>query len=165
MTKRILVAAGLVAAIAGSTAIGLAQGPGPGRPDGPGMHGPQRGPRMGPRFDFGVRGLKLTDAQEEQMRAIRESHRAEFESVGKALGEAHRAFAEATRGAAIDEAALRSRSTALANAMVDEALLQAKVRAEVHALLTPEQQQQLAERAANLEKRNQERQQRQRRPQ
>jgi protein CpxP len=158
MTKRILVAAGLVAALAGGTTLGFAQGRGgPGGP-GQGMAGP-RG--HGPRFDFGLRGVQLTDAQREQVRSIVESHRAEFQATGQALRDAHRAFAEATRAESIDEATVRTRATAVASAMADEAVLRSKVRAEVHALLTPEQQQQLKERQAEMQKRQQERMQRQ----
>lgn len=166
MTKRILVAAGLVAALAAGTAVSFAQGPGPRAPGvGPGPHGPGR------RGDLGLRGVQLTDAQREQVQSIMQSHRAEFDNVGKALGEAHRAFAEATRSG--DEAAIRARSTAVANAMAEEAILRAKVRSEVHALLTPEQLQEITQREAEMQKRMQERgerlqqrqQQRQRPPQ
>ena len=72
-----------------------------------------------------------------------ESNRTALEQASKTLRDAHRAFAEATAGPTIDEPALRARSTTLAGAMADEAIVRSKVRAEVHALLTPEQQQQL----------------------
>lgn len=159
MTKRFLVAAGLVAALAGGTAVSFAQGPGR---SGPGLSGPGRGgPRGVARMDFGLRGVQLTDAQREQVRSIMQSHRAEFENTRKALGEAQRAFAEATRAAAFDEATIRARSTALAGAMAEDAILRAKVRTEVHGLLTAEQQQQLKDREATRQKRMQERQDRQ----
>ena len=164
MSKRILIAAGLIAALAGGTAVSFAQGPG-----GPGAPGIERkrGPRVGPHFDAGLRGIELTDAQREQVRSIMQSHRGELDTVAKALRDAHRAFAEATRAATVDETAIRQQSTTVANAMADEAILRAKVRAEVHALLTPEQQQQLKEREAAMQKRAQEREKRmqQRRPQ
>jgi periplasmic protein CpxP/Spy len=156
MMKRILVAAGLVAALAGGTAITFAQGPG-----GPGL---QRGPR-GPRADLGLRGVELTEAQRDQVQSIMESHRTEFTAARQALRDAHRGFAEAAQATSIDEGTLRARSTAVANAMADEAILRAKVRAEVHALLTPEQQQQLKDRAAVRQKRSEERQQRRQQPQ
>jgi protein CpxP len=157
MTKQILVAAGLVAALAGGTAVSFAQGPGPG---GPGLEAP-RGPRGGGRgVDFGLRGVQLTDAQREQVRSIMQSHRTELDNTRKALGEAHRAFAAATRSATPDEAAVRTQASAVANAMAEEAILRAKIRAEVHALLTPEQQQELKTREANMQKRLQERQER-----
>jgi Spy/CpxP family protein refolding chaperone len=157
MTKRMLIAAGLVAALAGGTAVSFAQGPG--GPGGPGIER-QRGPRGGPRIDFGLRGVQLTESQREQVQSIMQSHRTEFENAAKALRDAHRAFGDATRAATIDEAAIRQHSTAVASAMADDAILRAKVRAEVHALLTPEQQQQLKDREAAMQKRVQERQQR-----
>jgi protein CpxP len=106
---------------------------------------------------MGLRGVQLTDAQRDQVRSIMDAHRSEFESAGKALREAHRAFAEAGRAATVDEAALRTQSTAVANAMADEAILRAKVRAEVRGLLTAEQLQQLQNREAEMQKRRQER--------
>ena len=59
---------------------------------------------------------------------------------------AHRGFAEATRAETLDEAAIRAKSTAVANAMADEAILRANVRGEVVAILTAEQQEQLKQR-------------------
>jgi Spy/CpxP family protein refolding chaperone len=156
MTKRLLIAAGLVAALAAGSAVSFAQGPGPGGRGGPGFRGGPHG--RGPGADLGLRGVQLTDAQREQMRSIMQNHRTELESVGKALREAHRAFADAVRAG--DEATIRSSSTAVGTAMADEAILRAKVRAEAQALLTPEQQQQLKERETERQQRMQEREQR-----
>jgi protein CpxP len=162
MTKRVLIAAGLVAALAGVT-IAWAQDPQPG----PGIE--QRGPRGrhgrlgpggpgGPGPDLlGLRGIELTDAQREQVRSIMESHQAEFQQVHQKVREAHRTLAEATNADTIDEAAIRTRSAAVATAMADEAILRGKVRAEVFAILTAEQQQQLRERRAERQKRLEER--------
>lgn len=157
MTKRILIAAGLIAALAGGTAVSFAQAPGR---RGHGIEGPQRSARGGPRVDFGLRGVQLTDAQREQVQSIMQSHRAELDSARTALREAHRAFAEATRAAVVDEAAIRDRSTAVANAMAADAILRAKIRTEVHGLLTAEQQEELKQREVNMQKRLQERQER-----
>ena len=161
MFKRVLVAAGLVAALAGGTAVAIAQPPQGG---GPGIGGPGRGPRGGgPRgfggpMDFGLRGVDLTDAQKEQLRSIMESHKEEFEQVGAKLREAHRGLAAAADGQAVDEAAIRARSTTLASALADEAILRAKVRAEVQGILTAEQLQKMQERKAEMQKRRQGRQ-------
>ena len=67
-------------------------------------------------------------------------------AVGEKLREARRAFADATRADTLDEAAIRAKSTAVANAMADEAILRAKMRSEVAAILTAEQQEQLKQR-------------------
>jgi periplasmic protein CpxP/Spy len=150
MTKRILIAAGLVAALAGGGAIALAQAPqaGPGVQRGPGGPGGP-GPRMrgGPMGDLGLRGVELTDAQREQVRSVMESHQTELQQVGTKLRDAHRSFAEAARADTLDENTLRTRSAALAAAMTDEAILRAKVRAELRGILTAEQQQQLNDRS------------------
>jgi protein CpxP len=150
MFKRVLVAAGLVAALAGGAAVAIAQpqqggGAGIGGP-GRGMRGP--GPRGfgGPMGDLGLRGIELTDAQRDQLRTVMESHKQEFETVRTKLREAHQGLAAASNGETVDEAAIRARTTALASAMADEAILRAKVRIEVNGILTAEQLQKLQER-------------------
>jgi protein CpxP len=145
MTKRVLIAAGLVAALAGGS-VAMAQAP----TDAPGVQRRGPGPRAGGRAlggpaDFGLRGVELTDAQREQFRTIVESHRAERQAVATKLREAHRGLAEATRAETINEAAIRARSAEVATAMADEAILRAKVRSEVFGILTAEQQQKAKE--------------------
>ena len=152
MTKRVLIAAGLAAALISGSALALAQGPGPGMP-GPRGFGGGHGP--GPGMDFGLRGLDLSDAQREQVKTIVDSHRDELRQVGEKMREAHKAFAEATNAETIDEAAIRAKSTAVASAMADEAVLRAKVRAEVLTVLTAEQQEQLKARRQEMGTRRQ----------
>ena len=157
MKKRVVIAVGLVAALAGGTAIAIAQpqiGPGP---RGPRPGGPRPGFPGGGPFDLGLRGIELSDTQREQIRGIVESHKAEFDAAAAKLRDARRAFAEAVQAASIDESAIRSASTAVAGAMADEAILHAKVRTEVQAVLTPEQQEQVKQRRAEMEKRRGER--------
>jgi protein CpxP len=151
MTRRVLIAAGLAAVLAGGSAIAIAQpGIGPG-------HGP-RGGFHGRGAELGLRGIDLTDAQRDQVRKITESHKAEFEQVGTKLREAHRALREATEADVLDEAAVRAKSTDVAAAMADEAILRAKVRAEVFNILTAEQQQKLKDQRTAMQQRLQERQ-------
>ena len=139
MTKRVLIAAGLAAALISGGALALAQSA-----QGPGVHGPHS-PRGGPggRMEFGLRGIDLTDAQRQQVQAIMESHRDELQQIGEKVREAHRAFAQATSAETIDEAAIRTASTAVANAMADEGILRARIRSEVNGILTAEQREQL----------------------
>lgn len=157
MLKRVLIAAGLAAALAGGTAVAVAQPP----QEGPGMPGAGRGPRVGMRGGFGpgrvlpLRGVDLTDAQREQLRSIMASHKAEFDQVRTTLREAHAALAAASSGQTVDEAAIRATTTALAAAMADEAILRARVRAEAFGMLTAEQQQTLQDRQAERGKRRQ----------
>jgi Spy/CpxP family protein refolding chaperone len=134
MKKRMVMAAALVAALAAGHAVAGAQAPRGGQ------GGPRGAMRGGPAGDLGLRGIQLTDAQHEQVRAIMESHREEFASAREKLGAAHRAFAETVRGSELDEAAIRTQSTAVANAMADDAILRARVRNEAQALRTAEQQ-------------------------
>jgi protein CpxP len=146
MSKRILVATGLVAALAGGsfalaqTAESPQQRPGAGERRGPGGPEGRRGP-AGLPGDLGLRGVDLTDAQREQLRGIMENHQAALQQVGTRLRDAHRAFAEAASAQPLDEALVRTRSTDVATAMAEEAILRARVRAEVFQILTPEQQQ------------------------
>jgi protein CpxP len=94
--------------------------------------------------DFGLRGIDLTDAQREQIRSIMDAHKTEFDATGAKLRDAHRAFADATiEAATVDESAVRTAATAVGAAMAEEAILRGKVRTEVQAILTPEQQEQL----------------------
>jgi Spy/CpxP family protein refolding chaperone len=162
MKTRMLVAAALVAAVAGAHAVAAAQTP----RSWAGIGGPRAGMHRGPGPDLGLRGVQLTESQREQVRSIMATHRAEFAELRTKLAEARRGFAEAARAAAVDEAAIRTHSTTVATAMADDAILRARIRAEVQALLTAEQQQQLQDREAQMQKRMQERQERlkQRRP-
>ena len=95
----------------------------------------------------------MTDNQREQVKSIMDSHKAEFDDAAGKLRDAHRAFAEAVGATPVDDAAVRARGAAIGTAMADEALLRAKVRTEVLAILTPEQQQQLSQRREEMEKR------------
>jgi protein CpxP len=162
MFKRVLVAAGLVAALAaGGTAIAVAQSPqgGPGS-GGPHMGGRRGGP-AGPMRDLGLRGLDLTDAQREQVQKIMESHKAEFDQVRARLRDGYEAIAKATDAGTVDESAIRATTTTLASAMADEAILRAKVRSEVNGILTAEQLQKVQERKAEMQKRREGRRQQQ----
>lgn len=157
MKKQMFIAAALVAVMAGGVASAVAQPP----LGGPGIHGPGRGHRGGgPLGDLGLRGLELTDAQRDQVRAIMDAQRSAIEEAARKLREAQRALAHATHATPIDEAAVRAHSTALAAAIADEAILQARIRGEVHGLLTAEQLQQLQERRDAMQKRLQEQQER-----
>jgi protein CpxP len=151
MNKRLLTAAGLAVILGGTTAVTLAQPPG-----GPGA-GRRWRAESGRLGDFGLRGIDLTDAQRNQVQTILQSHQEARRAAHTKLREAHRGLAEATRVEVIDEAAVRARSADVATAMADEAILRARIRAEVHGILTAEQQATLKERSAQMEQRRQER--------
>jgi periplasmic protein CpxP/Spy len=143
MTKRTFIIVGLIAALAGGSAVATAQSPqsGPrGQGTGP---GPRRGPGPGgPLADLGLRGIELTDAQREQLKGIMESHRPEMQKAGEAVRDAHRSLAEATQAQPVNEDAIRAAATAVGTATGNDAVLRAKLRSEVFAILTAEQQEQ-----------------------
>lgn len=148
------------AAAAGLTAHPLAGEQGPGGPGigrtqrGPG--GPMRGPGGRGGFDLpGLSQLELTDAQKEQIRATRESHRDEMRQVGERTREAQRTLDLATHTGTVDENDIRAKSTALAAAIADGAILRARVNAEILNMLTAEQKQQLEAIRAKMRERRQ----------
>lgn len=152
MKKRVLIAAGLAAVLISGGALALAQPPqGPGGP-GPRMGRGGPGPH-GPMMEFGLRGLDLSDAQKEQVKSIMESHKAEFQAIGEKMRAAHDGLAQATQAETVDESAIRASTGAVASAMADEAILRAKVRAEVQAILTPEQLEQAKARQERMKHR------------
>jgi periplasmic protein CpxP/Spy len=120
---------------------------------GPG--GPDRGMHL--LREMGLRSLDLTDAQEEQVRTVVQSHRAEFAQIRERLRAAHKGLNDAVTAATLDEAAIRARSADVAAVQADSAVLRAKVRGEVWSLLTPEQQQKATELRAKMAERFQQR--------
>ena len=101
----------------------------------------------------GLRQLDLSDAQKEQIRTIQQSHRTEVQSIAERTRTAQRAIDQAANGTSVDEATIRSQSTALATAIADGAILRAKVNAEIFNVLTAEQQQKLNEHRAQMQER------------
>ena len=101
------------------------RGFGPGGPGGPGLP---------------LRELGLTDAQREQVKAIFDSHKDEFQAIGERMKTARQAQLAAVEAQPLDEAAIRAKTTDLAAVEADAAVLRAKVHAAVFQVLTPEQQ-------------------------
>lgn len=155
--------AGALALTVGLSAAATAQ-PGRGGPgvDGrgfrvPGAGGGPLGGLLGVHPDLPLRALNLSDAQREQVRGILESHRAEAASLRQRAGAAHRALQAATSAATVDEGAITQQSQAFGGLIAEAALLRARVRSEVLAVLTPEQQAEAARIAADRQARMQDR--------
>ena len=111
---------------------------GPG-PMGRGMMGPG-----GPGGPFGMggfplRGLDLTDAQRDQVKAIMESHRDEQKAIGDRMQAARKALHDAIAADTFDEAAVRAKAVDIGAVEADAAVLQARIKGEIFAILTPEQ--------------------------
>ncbi len=108
---------------------------GPGGPGGgPGM---RRGGPLG--FGPGFRELDLSDDQKAQLKAIADSHRAEFEAARQKIGTARESMRALVDGDAINEGAIRAKSAEIAAAEADLMILNAKVRLESMQVLTSEQ--------------------------
>lgn len=142
-TLKIFIAAGFVAVVlaAGSTQVlaqdGQMKRRGPGGPGGPGigMRGPGGPMGIGPGF----RELDLTDDQKAQVKAIAESHQAEFKAVGEKMRAARQGMRALVEADTLDEAAVRAKSIEVAAAEADAAILNAKVRTQTLQVLTAEQ--------------------------
>jgi len=101
---------------------------------------------------FPLRGLDLTDAQREQVKAIMESHRDEQKAIGDRMQAARKACTRPSR-----RRRQRSRhpggSGEVGAAEADAAVLQAKIHGEVFAILTPEQVKKAKELRSEMENR------------
>lgn len=139
--------AGALALTMGLSAAATAQ-PGRGGPGfgGPGFRGPggpgggAMGGLLGVHPELPLGALNLTDAQEEQVRGIFQSHRAESESLRQRAEAASEALRSVTSAATVDEAAITQQSQAFSALIAEAAILRARVRSEILAVLTPEQQ-------------------------
>jgi protein CpxP len=87
-----------------------------------------------------LRGLDLTEAQQQEIRSIHEQNREAGRAVGEKLRAAWRALHEATVAESIDESAIRAAAGELGNAEAEAAISRARVHAQVWKVLTPEQQ-------------------------
>ncbi len=155
-TLKTSLAAGFVAVVlaAGSGLVlaqdgqGQRRGPGPGM-GGPGMRGP--GGPMGMGIGPGFRQLDLTDDQKAQVKAIGESHQAEFKAVGEKMRAAREGMRALIEADTLDESAVRAKSVEVAAAEADRAILNAKVRTQTLQILTAEQLAKLKEQRAARE--------------
>lgn len=134
------------------------RGPGPGPeaegrgPGGPGFGhggehsgGPGFGHEGGPGFGRHG-GLHLTEAQQDKLFAIRHAAAPQHRQQEKAVRRAHEALRALGDAAQFDEARASAASRELGQAIAAEALLQARVHAQVLAVLTPEQREQMRKR-------------------
>ncbi len=161
---RYVILAALVLLVAGVAA--RAQGPGGFRGRGPGGPG-----GLGPGLPLAA--LNLTEAQREQARAITAQHQQQTRTLRERLRTAHAAREAAVEATPVDEGRIRDAMQDLAAVEADLAVEQARLRSELFAILTAEQQAEAqkvkAEREARMKERQgrmqQRLQNRQRRPQ
>ena len=123
---------------------GRGPGAGFGRGFGQGFGGP--GGQFGPlggllalNPELPLQALDLSDAQRDQVRTIMQSHRDEGRAIATRARTALDAIHAATSGT-VDEAGATQQAQALGAAIGEAAILRARVRTEVFAILTAEQQ-------------------------
>ena len=109
---------------------------------------------------FGLRQLDLTEEQRQQVRDVMQRHRDEFKALGTQVRAAREALRSATEGEVLDQGAVRAATGQIAEAQAQGVILRAKVRQEVLALLTPEQQEKAKALRAEAEQRMELRRQR-----
>ncbi len=123
-------------------------GHGGGHGDGPGFGhegGHEFGPGSGPGFGHHG-GLRLSEAQQDKLFAIRHAAAPQQRQQEKAVRRAHEALRALGDAAQFDEARANAAARDLGQAIAAQALLQARVHAQVLAVLTPEQREQMHKR-------------------
>ena len=84
--------------------------------------------------------LNVTDEQRGQIRGIIEAHRSEIAVAARPIVEKRRALRAAVTADAPNESDIRAAAADLSGALGDAAVLAARIRSEVFAVFTPEQQ-------------------------
>jgi Spy/CpxP family protein refolding chaperone len=102
-----------------------------------------RGGRMGRPLGVPVAALGLTEAQRQQVAAVRKQYSATLEQAEARLGAARRAQRAAIQTVPVNESLVRSTTQALADAETEVAIEQARVYNDVWNVLTPDQQNRL----------------------
>jgi protein CpxP len=117
---------------------------------GPDDRGPGRGPERG-GFGHGAGhghfgGLQLSEAQQDKLFAIEHAAAPQRRQQDKAVRHAHDALRALRESNQFDEAKAGAASRELGQAIAAEALLEARLHAQVLAVLSPEQREQLRKR-------------------
>jgi len=120
---------------------------------GPGGPGMGRGGPGGP-MGFGLDLRDLTDAQREQIKAIRDRHAEEMKPVMDRVGKAREALSNAVISGVGD---IRGLALEVGNAEGELAFQNAQIETELLGVLTPEQKQKMQDRRKEMEKRRQSR--------
>lgn len=166
MTRFRSVTAGVLVAGLLASGAAFAQGAGgAGRPGGPGGRG-GRGGFGGPgEVGLPLAQLNLSDSQRQQIRDLTQQRRQSGEQVQERLRATMDARRAAIEASPVNEGAIRATTADLVAAETDAAIFEAHLRADVLALLTPEQQDQVKKLQAERAKLDGDRGARGRRPQ
>jgi periplasmic protein CpxP/Spy len=110
-------------------------------------------PAMGRGAGMGMgRQLNLTDAQKEQLRAMRDQQERDALALRQRMRDARLKLRTAMKADVPDEAAVKAAAGAVAAVQVDQFALQARRKAQLMKVLTPEQQQQVRQFRARAER-------------
>jgi len=101
-----------------------------------------------PRF---LKGLKLTEEQQDKVFTVLHGAAPAFREQTKALRKAHEALRELPTSPQYDDARAKALSDAAAKALGQLALLRTRTEHEIYSLLTPEQRAQVTERRQKWE--------------
>jgi Spy/CpxP family protein refolding chaperone len=163
-TSRVFAAAALAAGLA-AAGYASAQNTSPDSPPfrqggrgGPGGPFMGRGGPLGPGGPIGLplRQLELSESQQEQVRAIAQSHEQELKAAGDRARQARQAVHTAITAETFDENLIRARAAEASQIEADVAVLQARLRAEVvQQVLTSEQRERLKKFEAEAQQRMQ----------
>jgi protein CpxP len=109
---------------------------------------------MGPLGDLGpaIRHAEVTEDQQQQIRAVMDSHRDEFRAFGERMKAARDAMRAVVEADTIDENAIRAKAADVAAVEADQAVLGARVRGEILGLLTAEQLDRVKQFRAEMQK-------------
>lgn len=131
---------GIVTALALLVTPLLAQAP-PGRGPGHGrFHDADR-----PMHERMLEQLDLTDDQQEQIDRLTADHRSAMKDRRELVRDGRMAMRDLVHAEEFDEAAIREAAMAVAEAEADMAVERARLRHEIHKVLTPEQREKAAE--------------------
>lgn len=131
----------LTAVLAGllAGAVAFAQGGGPGRRGPGGFGGPGPGGPGGPG-GLPLQALNLTDTQQDQIKQLTQQYRQQNQNIAEQLRTAIEAQRTAVETIPVDEGRIRATTQALADAQTEMAIQQARLRSDIFAMLTPDQQ-------------------------
>ena len=129
------------AALAIIPATILVAQPGPGAPGFGGPHGRGFGPD-GPGFflEHMTEELELSEGQVAELEEMLSAHRVATAELRAQARSAHEEAAKLAESETFDEAAIRAAGRKVADVQVELAVERARLRSEMHAALTPEQQ-------------------------
>lgn len=140
MKKSFLVITVLAAALAGGLALDSPQVNAAPYGDAPRWERGERPERTGERFLARMtKTLDLSGEQQEKIKAIMEEHRTKVAPLRQSLGENRDKLRQVAKADTFDEAAIRTLAASQATAKTELMVERARVKNQIHAVLTPEQ--------------------------